>query len=204
MENGDVAGFDEGPLHSNVYMLQMRSDSESDSDEDSSHPGERYPPNRANVRMLANLNIGKVEETADDFGGFEADLHGFVGNNHNNGEWKDAYDRKLPGNYEDHEEHQVDTFTRNVLKNYATEGVTEDGKPNGQFFIVKDQCKELSKEVVGTHLGLSGAKRDEWLGQHFDDMWTHYDVNNEGVMDALWVSTFMRALCKPVKDIDLQ
>ena len=58
--------------------------------------------------------------------------------------------------------------------------------------------------MVGTHLGLTGAKGEEWLDKHFDDMWHHYDVNNEGVMDALWASPFMRALCKPVKDIDLQ
>ena len=108
MENADVAGFDEGPLHSNVYMLQMASASESDySDEESESESERHPPNQANVgvRMLSHMNIGKVEETADDFGGFEAGLHGFVGNNHNQGEWKDAYDRKLPGNYEDHDDH---------------------------------------------------------------------------------------------------
>ena len=31
------------------------------------------------------VQIGKVEETSPDFEGFKADLHGFVGNNHNEG-----------------------------------------------------------------------------------------------------------------------
>ena len=31
------------------------------------------------------LQTDKVEETAADFEGFKADLHGFVGNNHNEG-----------------------------------------------------------------------------------------------------------------------
>ena len=58
----------------------------------------------------------RVEELGKNFGGFEAGLDGFVGNNHNDGQWKDAYDRVLPGNYEANEEHaHVDTFTRNVL-----------------------------------------------------------------------------------------
>ena len=80
----------------------------------------------------------KVEETAADFEGFKADLHGFVGNNNNNGEWKDAYERKIPENFSAEDEHHVDTFTKNVLEKYATEGVTDGGKPNGKFFITKD------------------------------------------------------------------
>jgi hypothetical protein len=49
-------------------------------------------------------------------------------------------------------------FTQNVLKNFATEGVTGDGKPDGHFFITKDQARELSKEVSQTHLGYTGEK----------------------------------------------
>ena len=109
------------------------------------------------------MNIGKVEETAEDFGGFEASLHGFVGNNHEGGEWKDAYARKIPKHLDDSNSHHVDTFTKNIIENYATEGVTEDGKPNGSFFIVKDQAKILAAEVIATHLGFTGAKGEVWL-----------------------------------------
>ena len=70
------------------------------------------------------LGLNRVEETKPGFGGFDASLHGFAGNNHNGGEWKEAYERNLPTHYYDSENSQVDTFTRNVLKNYATEGVT--------------------------------------------------------------------------------
>lgn len=90
------------------------------------------------------------------------------------------------------------------MSNFATEGVTGEGKPDGHFFIVKAQAKELAKEVVKDHLGYEGDKQKKYLDRHFDDTWHHYDVNDEGTMDALWVSTLMRALCKPVKDIDLQ
>ena len=112
------------------------------------------------VRFVDHSNVGieKVEETSKDFAGFDAGLHGFVGNNHNNGEWKDAYERVLPGNYDNSDDHPVDTFTANVLKNYATEGVTKEGKPDGRFFIVKAQAKKLAQEVVQTHLGFKGKK----------------------------------------------
>ena len=72
------------------------------------------------------------------FAGFDAGLHGFLGNNHNGGEWKDAYDRVLPGHFDGSDDHPVDLFTKNVLSNYATEGVTADGLPNKEFFIIKD------------------------------------------------------------------
>ena len=68
---------------------------------------------------------------------------------------------------------------------------------------MKDQAKTLASEVVETHLGLKGAEKETFMTKNFDQIWDHYDVNNEGVMDAMWVSTLMRALCKPVKDIDL-
>ena len=147
--------------------------------------------------------VQRVEETGPGFAGFDAGLHGFIGNNHNGGEWKDAYDRNLPGNYDTSDDHPVDLFTRNVLANYATEGVTAEGLPNKEFFIVKDQAKLLAAEVVATHLGLKGDKNKDFLKERFEDTWNHYDVNKEGTMDAMWASPFMRALCKPIKDIDL-
>jgi hypothetical protein len=89
------------------------------------------------------------------------------------------------------------------LKNFATEGVTEGGMPNGQFFIVKDQAKELASEIVETHLGMKGVEKANFLKKKFNEAWEHYDVNDEGVMDAMWASPFMRFLCKSEKDIDL-
>lgn len=90
-----------------------------------------------------------------------------------------------------------------VIEKYATEGVTAEGKPNREFFILKDQAKIIADQVVEQHLGLKGDELAKFMKLRFDETWNHYDVNKEGTMDALWVSTLMRALCKPVKDIDL-
>jgi len=82
--------------------------------------------------------------------------------------------------------------------------VTPEGKPNKEFFITKDQAKELSEEVVESHLGFKGVEKASFLKKHFNEVWDHYDVNEEGVLDAYWASPFMRYLCKSEKDIDLQ
>ena len=37
-----------------------------------------------------------------------------------------------------------------------------------------------TKEVVQTHLGLKGDGADGYLNEHFDEMWSKYDVNEEG------------------------
>jgi len=82
--------------------------------------------------------------------------------------------------------------------------VTAEGKPDGRFFILKHQAKKLAEEVVQTHLGYKGKELKSFMDKKFDDTWSHYDVNDEGTMEAMWASPFMRALCKSVKDIDLQ
>jgi hypothetical protein len=125
--------------------MQTSSQSES-SDSDSSSSEEEH----------VAIGLNRVEETKPGYGGFDASLHGFVGNNHNGGEWKEPYDRNLPVHYYDSEDGQVDAFTRNVLRNYATEGVTKSGKPSGHFFIRKANLRKIAAEVVQTHLKKKG------------------------------------------------
>ena len=49
-------------------------------------------------------------------------MDGFVGNNNNGGQWKDAYFRELPPQHVDNDGVQpVDTFTRKVIRNYGFE-----------------------------------------------------------------------------------
>ena len=137
----------DGPIDS---MLIQQSDSDSTSSSSSSSDDEDEP------MVLSQVRHHRVAELAPDFAGFPVSMHGFIGNNHNGGQWRDAYERKIPGNYEVNEDHEhVDMFTANIMRNYATEGV-KDGKPNGLFFITKDQAKSLAAEVVQTHLGYTG------------------------------------------------
>ena len=62
----------------------------------------------------------------------------------------------------------------------------------------------MAKEVVETHLAHKGADLDAYMNKHWEESWEHFDVNNEGTIDALWTSSLMRYLCRPEKtNIDL-
>ena len=71
--------------------------------------------------------------------GLDAHLSGFEGNS-----FTDGYERQIPGHFSDEDGESVDHFTKNVLENYATEGLTEDHHPNGVFTIKKNQAEHLA------------------------------------------------------------
>ena len=127
------------------YQVKFDNPEEIDDKKESdmlSHDNEGAPKSgsliQIKARNLMRAGMVKVMETADDFSGFDPSHNGFGGNNHNGGQWVDAYNREIPHNFDTSEDHPVDMFTQNVLSNFATEGVTKEGKPDGHFFITKD------------------------------------------------------------------
>lgn len=111
---------------------------DSESDDDQQKLQLWRSPSKKMGHSLVQSGVRRVEETDPGFEGFPASLDGFVGNNHNEGQWKDSYDRVVPGHLDNEDTAvPVDSFTANVIKNYATEGVTKEGMPNGTFFITK-------------------------------------------------------------------
>jgi len=48
---------------------------------------------------------------------------------------------------------------KSLISKYAIEGKT-DGSPNGKFYLDKAVAAKVSDEVVGTHFGFSGAKKE--------------------------------------------
>ena len=48
-----------------------------------------------------------------------------------------------------------------------------------------------------------GVEKANFLRKKFNEAQENYDVNDEGVMDAMWASPFMRFLCKSEEDTDL-
>ena len=43
-----------------------------------------------------------------------------------------------------------------MIKTYALELATPEGKPTGKFVFKKKNALDASKEIVATHLGLEG------------------------------------------------
>jgi len=65
---------------------------------------------------------------------------------------------------------------------YAAEEKTEDGAPNGNFFLNEASAKRAATEVVSTHLGLKGGDLKSYIGTYFPRTWAHFDVNGSGMI----------------------
>ena len=75
-------------------------------------------------------------------------------------------------------------FMHSMIDTYAMEGRYPDGSANGKFVLNKDAAMQASKEVLKTHLKLTGQKLDNYMTQNFDDTWAYYDVNNDNAIEA--------------------
>ena len=109
------------------------------------------------LRQDTLVQVDKVEEVMPHFKGYTADYSGFEGNNHNGGEWRDAYERQLPEHFTGD---TADTFTQKMIRDFAIEEHDpETGKPIGQFSVTKDKTREAAHEVLATHLGMKEAAK---------------------------------------------
>ena len=89
-----------------------------------------------------------------------------------------GYERVVPGRFS---EERDDTLMRSLIENYAIEMKNPtDGKPSGHFFFNKVAAKDASTEVVKSHM----PKAMQLLGEKFEDTWTHFDVNKDGLVEV--------------------
>ena len=61
-----------------------------------------------------------------------------------------------------------EVFMNSVMNNYCSEGADKDGNPTGVFTMNEGQFRALSKEVMGTHKGLSGDKFNTYFSKVLD------------------------------------
>jgi len=88
-------------------------------------------------------------------------------------------------------EESDDRLMHSLISKYALEGKT-DGAPNGKFYLDKSAAKAVASEVVGTHLGFSGDKKESFLAGKFDKLWNHYDVLGQGWIAVEKGAPFLR------------
>ena len=69
------------------------------------------------------------------------------------------YSRVTPSNFSADSD---DLLMRSLIQKYAIEGRSDD-LPNGNFVLSKDGARKAAKEVIGTHFGWTGAKRDKYV-----------------------------------------
>ena len=59
---------------------------------------------------------------------------------------------------------------RSLIQKYAIEGKSNN-EPNGQFYLQRDGAEGAAKEIVGTHFGWTGDKRDNYVKKRLNELW---------------------------------
>ena len=85
-----------------------------------------------------------------------------------------------------------------MIKNYARE-VKVEGQLTAQMFLNKDDARRASTEVLNAHRNENANGID-----NFEDIWNHFDVNHDGLVEVERMPQFFRMLLGNSLDINLQ
>jgi len=69
------------------------------------------------------------------------------------------YNKKVPAHFNQEGDDQL---MKSLITKYSVEGNT-NGKPNGHFFLTKDDVHAASSEVVKTHMGFKGSLKTDYI-----------------------------------------
>jgi len=106
----------------------------------------------------------------------EPEEYGEIGAYMDASEAHGGYTRSIPKRFT---EEKDDRLMNSMIKNYARE-VVQDGSLTGHMFLNKVDAKAASDEVRGTHEKHNG----EGTGDTFEDVWNHFDVNKDGLVEV--------------------
>ena len=103
------------------------------------------------------------------------------------------YVRNIPELYG---EESPNKFMHIILTQFALEGKKEDGQPNQVFKMNQKETQRAGRMIVEKYKKIEDKKKlDEYMGQFFNRTWEHFDVNNDGMLDATDMPAFMKYLC---------
>ena len=112
-----------------------------------------------------------------------------------------GYTREMPEQFTAEKD---DRLMNSLIANYARE-VKQEGKLTGAMFCNKDDALAASTEVVQTHFKYTKEKAAKWLKENtFEDTWSHYDVNKDGLVEVERMPMFLRSVTGNALDIELQ
>ena len=130
---------------------------------------------------------GKLIQTRGDYGEVPASFSG--------AEAFGGYERVIPARFD---KEMDDQFMESMIKNYARE-IKKDGALTGVMMLNKEDARAASKEVLATHEDNNATGLDT-----FEEVWNHFDVNHDGLVEAERMSQFMRMLLGNSLAIGLQ
>jgi len=65
--------------------------------------------------------------------------------------------------------------------------------------LQRDGAEGVAKEIVGTHFGWTGEKRDNYVKNRLNELWGQQDVLGEGFIDVAKAPVLMRSLLGEVE-----
>ena len=130
---------------------------------------------------------GRLIQTRGDYGEIPASFSGT--------EADGGYKRVVPARFD---KEMDDQLMESMIKNYARE-IKKDGELTGIMMLNKDDARRASNEVLATH-----AENNANGGNTFEEVWNHFDVNHDGLVEADRMSQFMRMLLGNSLAIGLQ
>ena len=101
-----------------------------------------------------------------------------------------GYKRVVPERFS---EERDDLLMESIIEKYARE-IKVQGKLTGVMMLNLDDAKALAAEVLGSHKGLDGPAKAEYLKTYFPRTWAHFDVNKAGMIGVESMPQFMRFL----------
>ena len=87
-----------------------------------------------------------------------------------------------------------------MIKNYARE-VTKNGELTGHMFLNHNDAWAASQEVIASHKKHNANNAGK---KEFEEVWNHFDVNHDGLVEVERMPQFFRMLLGNALDIDLQ
>ena len=116
---------------------------------------------------------------------------------HANAAYGDGYSRVVPVQYR---EMRDDRLMNSMVGKYAREAVVE-GRMTGHMFLNEADARAASDEVIANHKGADRAVENEG---RFAEVWNHFDVNHDGLVEVERMPQFFRMLLGNALDISLQ
>ena len=108
-----------------------------------------------------------------------------------------GYERIIPARFE---EERDDRLMNSMVGKYAREAVV-DGRMTGHMFLNEADAKAASDEVIANHVSADRAVENEG---RFAEVWNHFDVNHDGLVEVERMPQFFRMLLGNALDISLQ
>ena len=156
-------------------QVDNESESEEDSDDDDIALGDSEDSDDDDMELA---QLADEEKEIDHF------VPGFSGAGAQGG-----YERQIPSRFV---KMYDDQLMESLIKTYSIEMKTSSGGPSGHFFLDKEGAGAVSREVLHNNFSFDGKKADVFYGEHFDNTWTHFDVNNDRLIEVERMPTFLR------------